>query len=182
MNELIKMDSVSKRIFWVRNMQVMPDSDLAELYEVETKNLNRAVSRNMARFPEKFRFQLTKEEFENLRFRNGTSSVVSQNSPRSEPQHGGRRYLPYVFSEQGVAMLSAVLRSETAVQISIQIMQAFVELRHFVQDNAHLLREINRIKTDQISLRIETDKKFEQVFDVCGRKDEVGVEDHSAYK
>ena len=106
MNELIKMDSVARRIFWVRNMQVMLDSDLAELYEVETKNLNRTVSRNMARFPEKFRFQLTKEEFENLRFRNGTSNVVPQNAPRSEPQHGGRRYLLYVFTEQGVAMLS----------------------------------------------------------------------------
>jgi len=82
----------------------------------------------------------------------------------SSGAHGGRRYLPYVFTEQGVAMLSAVLRSETAVRISVQIMKAFVEIRHFVQENALLLKEINQLKTDQVLLRLETDKKFEQVF------------------
>ena len=133
----------------------MLDSDLAELYQVETKMLNRAVSRNIDRFPEEFRFQLTHDEFKNLRFQNGTSNG----------ERGGRRYLPYVFTEQGVAMLSAVLRSDVAVQISIQIMKAFVAMRHFVQENALLLKEVRQLKTDQVQLRIETGRKFKQVFD-----------------
>lgn len=167
MNDLIVKGGIAGKIHLVRGLQVMLDSDLAELYEVETKILNRAVSRNVDRFPEEFRFQLTTEEFEDLRSQNATSSgtvdLRFQNGT-SSGAHGGRRYLPYVFTEQGVAMLSAVLRSETAVKISIQIMKAFVEMRHFVQEYALVLKEINRLKTDQILLRLETDKKFEQVF------------------
>ncbi|BDY12474.1 ORF6N domain-containing protein [Hydrogenimonas cancrithermarum] len=102
MHELIvSEESIQNRIFTIRGQQVMLDSDLALLYNVETKQLNKAVSRNLKRFPEHFRFQLTQEEFDNLRYQNGTSS---QNSKR----HGGRRYLPYAFTEQGVSMLSAV--------------------------------------------------------------------------
>jgi len=177
MNELVLKDGVAGKIYLIRGVQVMLDSELAELYEVETKNLNRAASRNIDRFPEEFRFQLTNEEFENLRFQNGTSSHLPQSvipkndinlrsqNATSSGAHGGRRYLPYAFTEQGVAMLSAVLRSEMAVKISVQIMKAFVEMRHFVQENALLIKEINQIKTEQVSLRIETDQKFEQVFD-----------------
>lgn len=176
MNTLIKKNGIAGKIHLIFGVQVMLDSDLAELYGVETKTLNRAVSRNLARFPKEFRFQLTKENFENLRFQNGTSSHVPQSvtphgsknlrsqNATSNGKHGGRRYLPYVFTEQGVAMLSAVLRSETAVKVSIQIMKAFVTLRHFVQENALLIKEINQIKTEQVSLRIETNRKFEQVF------------------
>ncbi len=176
MNELITNNGIAGKIYLIRGMQVMLDSDLAELYRVETKILNRAVSRNLERFPEEFRYRLTKEEFENLRFQNGTSNHVSQSvtphgsenlrsqNATSSGKHGGRRYLPYAFTEQGVAMLSAVLRSETAVKVSVQIMKAFVTLRHFVQGNALLIKEINQIKTEQVSLRIETDRKFEQVF------------------
>ncbi len=133
----------------------MLDSDLAELYGVETKVFNQAVKRNTERFPEEFRFQLTKNELDSLR-----SQPVTLESGRGKH----RKYLPYVFTEQGVAMLSAVLRSELAVKISIQIMQAFVAMRHFVQENALLFKEINQIKTEQMRLRIETDQKFEQVF------------------
>jgi hypothetical protein len=188
MNELIKADGIAGKIYLIRGLQVMLDRDLAELYGVETKALNQAVKRNADRFPLEFRFQLDEEELANLRsqfvtssektalrFHNDTSSLRSQietldessgqgSQPVTPNRHGGRRYLPYVFTEQGVAMLSAVLRSETAVAISVQIMQAFVAMRHFVQENALLFKEINQIKTDQVLLRIETDRKFEQVF------------------
>lgn len=102
----------------------MLDSDLAALYEVETFNLNKAVKRNIGRFPGDFMFQLTKEEWENLIFQIGISS--------SGKQHGGRRSLPYVFTEQGVAMLAAVLSSQKAIDVTISIMRTFVQLRHYV--------------------------------------------------
>lgn len=134
----------------IREKQVMLDRDLAELYQVETKVLNQAVKRNVARFPELFRFQLTQVEVENLRSQNVTSSA----------EHGGRRYLPYAFTEQGVAMLSAVLRSEVAVQVSIQIMQAFVSMRKFLLQNASVFQRL-----DQVELRLlQNDEKFDRVF------------------
>jgi hypothetical protein len=102
--------AIQNKIFTLRDVQVMLDADLAELYGVETKQLNKAVNRNLDRFLQSFRFQLTQQEFDNLRFQNGTSS-----------EHGDRRYLPFVFTEQGVSMLSAVLRSTTAVQVSIKV-------------------------------------------------------------
>ncbi len=112
--ELINDDiKIQNLIYLVRDKQVMLDSDLAMLYHVETKNLNKAMKRNQKRFSEDFCFQLTEEEFLNLRFQFGTSSL--------EENHGGRRYLPYVYSEQGIAMLSAVLRSDIAVAVSICI-------------------------------------------------------------
>ncbi len=177
MNELIKADAISGKIYLVRGFQVMLDSDLATLYGVETKVFNQAVKRNSERFPNEFRFQLDEAEYVNLRSQNATSSLRSQSVTLNGPEglrsqnatlESGRgkhrKYLPYVFTEQGVAMLSAVLRSETAVAISIQIMQAFVAMRNFIQENALLFKEINQIKTDQVMLRIETDRKFEQVF------------------
>ena len=151
---------IEKRIFTIRNVQVMLDSHLAEMYGVETKNLNRAVKRNENRFPESFRFQLTKEELEtiysqiefstDLRFQFGTSSL----------EHGGRRYFPYAFTEQGVAMLSGILRSDMAVQISIRIMTAFVEMRKFISSYSGLFQRMNNVERKQV----ETDEKFEQVF------------------
>lgn len=128
----------------------MLDSDLAKLYQVETKNLNKAVKRNIERFPQSFCFQLTEEEAENLRFQIGTSSL----------NYGGRRYLPYVFGEQGVAMLSAVLRSEIAVKVSIEIMNAFVEMRRLLIGNAALFSRMDKIELKQI----EADGKFEEIF------------------
>lgn len=127
----------------------MVDSDLAEIYGVETKVFNQAVKRNIARFPESFRFQLTEGEFERLRSQNVTSKT-----------RGGRRYLPYAFTEQGVAMLSSVLRSETAIQVSISIMNAFVEMRRFFTENAGIFQRL-----DKVELRlIEADHKFNQLF------------------
>jgi hypothetical protein len=121
-------ETIASRIYQVRSTQVMLDSDLAELYQTETKFINRAVKRNESRFPESFIFQLTEDEWKNLKCQFGTSSV-----------HGGRRTIPYVFTEQGVAMLSAVLNTERAITVSIQIMQAFVAMRKFLLNNASVL-------------------------------------------
>ena len=114
---------IKSMIYVVRNQQVMIDSDLAMLYQVETKRLNEAVKRNIARFPIEFRFQLTEKEFESLR----SQFATSNNREIEDGKKGGRRYLPYVFTEQGIAMLSAVLRSNVAIQVSISI-------RYFLMD------------------------------------------------
>lgn len=137
-------------IYTIRGKQVMLDSDLATLYQVETKNLNKAVKRNIERFPASFCFQLTEEEVENLRFQIGTSSL----------SYGGRRYLPYVFTEQGVAMASAILRSDIAVKMSVEIMEAFVEMRRMLISNASLFHRLDSIELKQL----EADQKFEEIF------------------
>ncbi|MDJ1650073.1 MULTISPECIES: ORF6N domain-containing protein [Gordonibacter] len=144
-------------IYTVRGTQVMLDSDLAMLYGVETKALNQAVRRNINRFPERFRFHLTKEESDSLR-----SQIVTSNA---ENGRGGRRYMPYAFTEQGVAMLSAVLRSETAIRVSVQIMDAFVEMRHFIASNAALFEQIRAVELRQLQYQKTTDERFERVFD-----------------
>ena len=122
-NELTESNEIKieKLIYEIRGKQVMLDSDLAKLYECKngTKDINKAVSRNKERFPQSFMFQLTGEEYECLRFQFGTSKL-----------RGGRRYNPYVFTEQGVGMLSSVLHSENAIKMSIQIINAFVAMRH----------------------------------------------------
>ncbi len=127
----------------------MVDSDLAALYEVETSNLNKAVKRNSERFPADFMFQLTPEEFASLRFQIGTSKV---------PGRGGRRFLPYVFTEQGVAMLSSVLRSTRAIQANIAIMRAFVRLRELLTTNKDMARKLAEMEK-------KYDAQFKVVFD-----------------
>ncbi len=141
---------ISNLIYTIRGKQVMLDSDLASLYQVETKNLNKAVKRNIERFPASFCFQLTEEEVENLRFQIGTSSL----------SYGGRRYLPYVFTEQGVAMTSAILRSDIAVKVSVEIMEAFVEMRRMLLSNVSLFHRLDKIEIKQL----EADQKFEEIF------------------
>ncbi len=166
MNEelnILTLETIENRIFTIRGVQVMLDSHLAEMYQVETKILNRAVKRNEDRFPESFRFQLTNIEYENLKFQFGTSSEDSlrfQIGTLNKGRGQHRKYIPYVFTEQGVAMLSAVLRSETAIKVSIRIMHAFVEMRKMVLGNAALFQRLDRIEFKQL----ETDHKFEQVF------------------
>ena len=147
-------------IYTVRGQQVMLDSDLAELYEVETGALNRAAKRNEDRFPEDFRFRLTDDEYENLRCQIGISS-----DDLREFASGGRRYMPYVYTEQGVAMLSGVLRSKVAIDASVRIMRAFVEMRHFIAGNAHMFEQIRSIDHRPDSLERSTDERFERVFD-----------------
>lgn len=153
---LVDSANIEPLIHTVRGQQIMLDTDLARLYEVETKNLNRAAARNADRFPEDFRFQLTKEEDESLRCQIGTSKTVEG--------RGGRRYLPYAYTEQGIAMLSGVLRSEAAVQTSISIMRAFVAMRHFLAENAALLERLRGIESSQAAFQQSTDERFDQVF------------------
>lgn len=141
---------IKNLIYTIRGKQVMLDSDLASLYQVETKNLNKAVKRNIERFPVSFCFQLTEEEVQNLRFQSGTSSV----------SYGGRRYMPYVFTEQGIAMASAILRSDIAVKVSVEIMEAFVEMRRMLISNASLFHRLDKIELKQL----QADQKFEDIF------------------
>ncbi len=163
-NHLIKYNDsehIKNRIYIIRDKQVMLDSDLAELYQVETRVLNQAVKRNIKRFPNKFMFQLTDNEFTSL-----TSQIVTSNNDKGR---GGRRTLPYVFTEQGISMLSAVLRSDIAIEVSIKIMDTFVEMRKFLASNQELLSRISKIELKQL----ETDQKFEQVFNFIAKKQEV---------
>ena len=149
---IVNNREIQNMIYTIRGKQVMIDSDLAELYKVTTGNLNKAMKRNLSRFPEHFCFQLTELEYENLRFQNGTSS--------SNNNYGGRRYMPHVFTEQGIAMLSAVLKSDIAVEVSIKIMNSFVEMQNFLLSNREMFARLDRVELKQL----ETDKKLEEVF------------------
>lgn len=134
--ELIPLERIQNFIFLIRGEKVMLDSHLSELYGVDTGTLNRAAKRNVDRFPKDFMFQLTEDEVESLRCQIGISNVG----------RGGRRYLPYVFTEQGVAMLSSVLRSERAVQVNVAIMRAFVSLRRLLGTNEALARKFAELE------------------------------------
>jgi len=144
--QLIPQVIIEQKIFLIRGKKVMLDMDIAALYGVATKNLNKAVDRNIDRFPEDFMFRLNKKEFENLRFQIGTSS------------YGGRRYLPYAFTEQGVAMLSAVLKSKKAIAVSIQIIRTFVKLREMIISNRELRGRLDKLEE-------KYDKRFKVIFD-----------------
>uniref|UniRef100_UPI00359F3ED0 ORF6N domain-containing protein n=1 Tax=Glaesserella sp. TaxID=2094731 RepID=UPI00359F3ED0 len=135
MNQLVQINpELEAQIFTVRNVQVMLDTHLASLYQVETKVFNQAVKRNLERFPAEFRFQLTADEWQSLR-----SQIVTSNEDKY------RRYMPYAFTEQGIAMLSTVLRSEVAIQVSIKIMQAFVQMRHTLLNNAGVIQRLENV-------------------------------------
>jgi hypothetical protein len=143
---LIPVERIHQTILRLRGLNVVLDADLATLYGVETKALVRAVKRNLDRFPPDFMFQLSAEEFDDLRSQSGTSSTW-----------GGRRYLPYAFAEQGVAMLSSVLRSRRAVRVNIEIMRAFVHLRRILESNAELAQKL-------AALESHCDDRFRVVF------------------
>ena len=144
---LLPAERVEKRILLLRGQNVLLDADLAELYEVETKQLVRAVKRNIERFPDDFAFQLTQEEFDILREHAGDTG-----------QWGGRRYPPYAFTEQGVAMLSSVLRSKRAVQVNVEIMRTFVKLRSVLATHDELRRKL-------LQMERKYDQQFKVVFD-----------------
>lgn len=152
MNNLIQVQNL---IYEIRGFKVMLDSDLASLYEVETHRLNEAVKRNIKRFPENFMFQLTKEEYEDL---------ISQIAI-SKIGRGGRRFLPYVFTEQGVAMLSSILRSEKAIQINIQIMNTFVRMRQWAIDNKELAKRLSDLEHYFIQHCNDDKEEFKQIYD-----------------
>ncbi|MFT4326672.1 MAG: ORF6N domain-containing protein [Candidatus Woesearchaeota archaeon] len=153
MNDL---QDLKPQIYTIRGKQVMLDRDLAELYGVETKYLKRQVRRNIERFPVFFCFELSDEEFENWR-----SQFVTSNSDKK-----GLRYSPFAFTEQGVSMLSTVLKSDKAIEISIQIMEAFIQMRHFLQENASIFQRLDRIELKQL----EYDSNFNQIFKAIERK------------
>ncbi len=148
MNDLVVSDNIRNKIYTIRGVQVMIDSDLAELYDVETRVLNQAVKRNRSRFPKHFMFQLTKKEFDLLISQNVTSSW------------GGTRKLPYAFTEQGVSMLAGLLKSKKAIEISIRIIDAFVEMRRFLSANAQIFQRLDKVELKLLKY----DEKFNQVF------------------
>jgi hypothetical protein len=145
----IPVERIVNSILYVRGQKVLLDSELAQMYAVETKHLIRAIRRNLERFPEDFMFQLSTDEWANLRYQFGTSSLAG---------HGGRRYAPYVFTEQGVAMLSSVLKSKRAVQVNIAIMRAFVQLREMLSSHKDLARKLDAMEN-------KYDAQFKVVFD-----------------
>jgi hypothetical protein len=141
----IPIETIERRIFLVRGQKVMLDSDLALLYQVDTKVLNQSVRRNLDRFPIDFMFSLTVEESNSLRSQSVTSNIG----------RGGRRYLPYAFTEQGVAMLSSVLNSKRAIAVNIAIMRAFVKLREVMSKNKSLSKEIEKLEKGQNRLQLD---------------------------
>ena len=152
----ISNEEIKNLIYTIRGKQVMLDSDVAMLYHYETKNVNKAVKRNIERFPEEFCFQLTDEEVKILRFQIGTSN----DNTISKESRGGRRYLPYVFTEQGIAMLAGVLKNEIAVAVSINIIKLFIEMRKFLNSNGQVFERLTNVEYKLL----EHDKKFDKVF------------------
>ncbi len=154
-NELIIPDEVIiSKIYFIRGQKIMIDRDLAELYDVTTGNLNKAVKRNLKRFPDDFMFQLTDDEFKNLIFQNGTS------------RWGGTRKLPYAFTEQGVAMLSSVLNSDTAIEVNIRIIRIFTRMRELLLTHKDILLKLEQIEkqviqnSDDVAIIFETLKQL----------------------
>lgn len=153
MTQLVSKEVIANKIILIRGKKVMLDSDLAELYGVKTKAFIQAVKRNIKRFPDDFMFQLTKEEFIKLRSQFVTSS------------RGGRRYNPYVFTEQGVAMLSSVLNSEHAIMVNIQIMRAFTKLREMLATHTDLKKKIEELEKKYK----DHDKQFKIIFEAINQ-------------
>ncbi len=164
------VEEIENLIYTIRGKQVMLDSDVAMLYHYSTKRINETVRRNIERFPENFCFKLTEIEVENLRSQFATSSLEKQN-------YGGRRYLPYVFTEQGIAMLSGLLKNDIAVQVSINIMNAFVSMRRFLLNNGQVFERLTNVEyklLEQGKTLSKHEKQFEKVFDELqkSKKDE----------
>ena len=148
-------EEIKNLIYTIRGKQVMLDSDVAMLYHYETKNINKAMKRNIERFPEDFCFQLTDKEFENLRFQFGTLNRKVNNGEVT------RKYLPYVYTEQGISMLAGVLKNNIAIQVSISIIRAFIEMRKFISANAQVFERLTNVEYKLL----EHDKKFDEIFD-----------------
>lgn len=158
----LTVTTIQSKIALVRNQQVLLDRDLAKLYGVEVSQMNRQVKRNIERFPSDFMFQLTKEEYDSLKCQNGISN-----------QRGGDRRLPYAFTEQGIAMLSGLLRSEVAIQTNIMIMRAFVAMRRFLSANAQIFQRLDRIEIQQLEdkqWKAKTEEKIGAILDKIEEK------------
>lgn len=150
---VVSVENITGKIYRIRKEKVILDSDLAKLYGVETKVLIQSVKRNIERFPEDFMFQLTKVKYHSLRSQFVTS------------RWGGRRYMPYVFTEQGVAMLSSVLKSKRAISVNISIMRAFVQLRKFLQSNEELSRKLKKLEFETKKRFSEHEEKIQLIFE-----------------
>ena len=148
-----EIDSIKNLIYTIRGKQVILDSDVAKLYNYKTKYINLAVKRNKERFPENFCFKLTEKELDSLRLQNATSSLKKEN-------YGGRRYLPFAFTEQGIAMLSGLLKNEIAIKVSINIMNAFVKMRKFIYQNGQIFERLTNVEYKLL----EHDNKINEVF------------------
>ena len=155
-------ENIKNLIYNIRGKQVMLDSDVAMLYHYETKNVNKAMKRNVERFPEDFCFQLTMTELKEMWFQNGTTLEKDNIKYRSE------KYLPYVYTEQGISMLAGILKNEIAVQVSIRIMRAFIEMRKFILNNGQVFERLTNVEYEllkQNKMLTDHEKKFEKVFD-----------------
>ena len=159
----ISSEEIRNLIYTIRGKQVMLDSDVAMLYHYETKNVNKAMKRNIERFPEDFCFQLTDDEFENLRFQFGTLNKKVNNGKVI------RKYLPYVYTEQGISMLAGVLKNDIAIQVSISIIRAFIEMRKFISSNAQVFERLTNIEYKLL----DYDKKFDEIFNQLQNEDNI---------
>lgn len=165
MNEVIEKEQIENLIYEIRGKQVMLDSVLARLFGYETKNLNRQVQRNIERFPENYCFQLTEKEYRDLRCQNVTSSLNSN--------YGGRRYMPYVFTEHGITMLSGILKSEIAVKMSLKIVDTFIKMKKYISDNLLEQKYINNQvfkNTEDIKTNSEKIRLLQESFDKLSEK------------
>ncbi|MBR3249987.1 MAG: ORF6N domain-containing protein [Clostridia bacterium] len=155
-------EEIQDLIYTIRGKQVMLDSDVARLYHYETKNINKAMKRNIERFPEDFCFQLTKDELRQMWFQNGTTS--------KDFKYRSEKYLPYAFTEQGISMLAEILKSEIAVNMSIKIIKAFVNMRKFIIENEQVFERLTTLEYKQL----ENERKFNKVFNLLQDKDMSG--------
>jgi len=179
-NEVV-IEDIKNLIYTIRGKQVMLDSDVAMLYHYPTKRINEAVNRNKQRFPDNFCFQLTEEEYKSLRCKDSTlnevENVIEDKSLRSQiatlEENNGRgkhrKYLPYVFTEQGIAMLSGLLKNDIAIQVSINIMNAFVEMRKFLAVNGQLFERLTNVEYKLL----EHDKKFDKIFNQLQQEENI---------
>lgn len=167
---IINKENIQNKIYTIRGLQIMLDKDLAELYQVESKRLNEQVKRNIERFPSNFMFQLTQNEYDNLRSQFATSSLDdslrSQIATLENNRGKHTKYLPYVFTEQGVAMLSAILRSKIAIDVSIQIIDTFVQMKKFISNNALLFQRLDSLEQKQY----ETNNKVNTILNALEDK------------
>ena len=174
-NTLVVNDiNIQDKIYNIRGLQVMLDRDLADLYGVETKTFNQSVKRNIKRFPTKFRFQLTENEYKILRSQivtlSSNNSLRSQNVTLESQKGKHPKYLPSVFTEQGVSMISAILKSDIAIDISIKIMDSFVSMRKLINSNDFYIQQLKELEKRQLTYEIKSDEKFDNIFNALEDK------------
>lgn len=158
--KIVNSEEIKNLIYTIRGKQVMLDSDVAMLYHYETKNINKAMKRNIERFPEDFCFRLTENEINSLRFQTGTLNKNGRG------QHS--KYLPYVYTEQGISMLAGVLKNDIAIKVSLNIIRAFIEMRKFIVNNGQVFERLTNVEYKLL----EHDKKFDEVFNELQKNEE----------